>query len=254
MPLKRSGFAERAVSPHFLTGVHTLKTGEGKTGKGMNHAIRVLVVDDNQLFCEAFTALLNRELRIEVVGAVTSGDHAVRKALSTSTEVALVGPNLVKGEALQLIGKMRKELPGLRIVAAGIEANRRSILEVIEAGASDYLLQTQPSSDLVRCILEVRRRNNRTDPRSTTARVFERSKLQIQMNGRRAALMGYWLTKRQIEILHLMARGRTNKEIAGELGIALSTVKNHIHQLLTRFGVESREEAVRSGFRSGILS
>lgn len=220
----------------------------------MNHAIRVLVVDDNQLFCEAATALLNREHRIEVIGSATSQDHAVRIARSTPTDVALIGPNLVRGEALQLIGTMREELPDVRIVASGIQADQRSILAVIEAGASDYILQNQPSSDLVRCIVNVGLRKGQGSSHSPTTRILERPRLSGKFNGMRMAVASPWLTNRQTQILHLMAEGRTNKEIAGELGIALSTVKNHIHQILSRFGVESREEAVRSGYRSGILT
>lgn len=219
----------------------------------MSHAIRVLVVDDNQLFCEAATALLNREERIEVVGSATSEDRAVRLAQSTPTDVALIGPNLVRAEALRLIGTMREELPDVRIVASGLEADQRTILAVIEAGASDYLLQSQPSSDLVRCIVSVGLKEDRRDPRSTTTRVVERFRFSQRLNGKTGA-PGIGLTQRQTEILGLMAAGCTNKEISGKLGIAVSTVKNHIHQILTRFGVESREEAVRSGYRSGILT
>ncbi|HLV00155.1 MAG TPA: response regulator transcription factor [Acidobacteriota bacterium] len=220
----------------------------------MNHAIRVLVVDDNQLFCEAASALLNREHRIEVIGTATSQDHAVRIARSTPTDVALIGPNLLKSEALRLIGTMKAELPDVRIVASGIQADKRSILAVIEAGASDYVLQNQPSSDLVRCIVKVGlRKRSQGRSHAPPARMHERPYLSGKFNGMVVGVTP-WLTTRQTQILRLMAEGRTNKEIADELGIALSTVKNHIHQILTRFGVESREEAVRSGFRSGILT
>lgn len=158
-------------------------------------------------------------------------------------DVVLAISGLVAGAATDQIQKIKNTFPGAKVVIVGALGTEKESLEYIEAGASGYVL---PGSGLEHLIETIRvvHRGEASCPPDMLARLFERvaslhTQLQIAQNNELNSL-----TRREIEVLQLVADGMSNKEIAVYLKLELQTVKNHVHSILEKLRVHNRREAV----------
>lgn len=217
----------------------------------MLSGIHCLVIDSSQLFCEATATLLVNRADSLLDVSRASPNQALIVIAESNPDIALIGPNIDPQEGLELVWQIKEEFPTVQLIAIGLAPQEDRILELIEAGVADYLLQHQSADDLLRTIVAVSQGRSFCSGR-ILSRVFTRISELSQTYGRKPAC-GVAPTSREKEILALLARGFSNKEIAHTLGIAPATVKNHVHKILGKLRVDNREEAVRHCFQTGLL-
>jgi two-component system NarL family response regulator len=201
--------------------------------------IRVLVVDDHPLVRQGVVAVVAAESDMEVVGEAGDGRQAVEQFRKLRPDVALIDLGLPLLDGIGAMEAIRAEFPHSRFIALTVYQGDEDIHRALKAGAQAYLLKNAPSSQLVAAVRAVHAGLRRSPP-EVASRVSDRGP-------------GPGLTAREIEVLKLVAKGRTNVEIAEELQITRGTAKWFVSSILSKLGVDDRTEAVTMALERGIL-
>ncbi|HEY8149738.1 MAG TPA: response regulator transcription factor [Vicinamibacteria bacterium] len=201
--------------------------------------IRVLVVDDHPLVRQGVVAVVAAESDMEVVGEAGDGRQAVEQFRKLRPDVALIDLGLPLLDGIGAMEAIRAEFPHSRFIALTVYQGDEDIHRALKAGAQAYLLKNAPSSQLVAAVRAVHA-GLRKIPPEVASRVSDRGP-------------GPGLTAREIEVLKLVAKGRTNVEIAEELQITRGTAKWFVSSILSKLGVDDRTEAVTMALERGIL-
>jgi two-component system NarL family response regulator len=201
--------------------------------------IRVLVVDDHPLVRQGVVAVVAAESDMEVVGEAGDGRQAVEQFRKLRPDVALIDLGLPLLDGIGAMEAIRSEFPHSRFIALTVYQGDEDIHRALKAGAQAYLLKNAPSSQLVAAVRAVHA-GLRKIPPEVASRVSDRGP-------------GPGLTAREIEVLKLVAKGRTNVEIAKELQITRGTAKWFVSSILSKLGVDDRTEAVTMALERGIL-
>jgi RNA polymerase sigma factor (sigma-70 family) len=212
------------------------QTEEGGT------VIRVLLVNEMRLVSNVIASVLEDEPDIEVVGCAASVDEAL--ALATESDVVLVSTRLPDNGALKLTSAIAETDPSVKVLVLGLGESKRRVLRYVEAGANGYTLKNDSVDDLLEHIRAAQKGKALVSPKIAAAlmtRVTELAQLFAEIeSGINEAID---LTPREREILELVGQGLTNQEIADRLVIEVGTVKNHVHSILQKLDVSSREDA-----------
>jgi DNA-binding NarL/FixJ family response regulator len=201
--------------------------------------IRVLVVDDHPLVRQGVVAVVAAQSDMTVVGEAGDGRQAVELFRKLRPDIALVDLGLPGLDGVGVMEAIRSEFPGSRFVALTVYQGDEDIHRALQAGAQAYLLKSAPPSQLVAAIRAVHA-GLRKIPPEVASRISDRGP-------------GAGLTSREIEVLKLVAKGRTNVEIARELHITSGTAKWFVSSILSKLGVKDRTEAVTTALERGIL-
>lgn len=204
--------------------------------------IRVLIVTEIELIGHAIADILAEEPDIEVVGCVAASREALR--LAPESDVALISPRLPGDGALGLTRMLADRYPSLKILALGLTESRAWVLEYVEAGADGYVARDDTIEDLLRRIRAAHKDQAMVSPEiaaALMARVARYAQLFDEVES--GLYEEAELTPREREILELIGQGLTNQEIADRLVIEVGTVKNHVHSILSKLGVSSRDDA-----------
>jgi DNA-binding NarL/FixJ family response regulator len=204
--------------------------------------IRVLLVNEAGLVCDVLARILNDEVDLQTMGPVTSADDAL--ALAPKADVVLVGTQLPEEGALELTRRLSDAAPAAKVLVMGLEETEEEILAFVEAGADGYVLRDDSVDDLLTRVRAAHGGEALVSPGIAAAimsRVSELASLFPRVN-RVAGKQGD-LTRREREVLDLVAKGLTNQEIADRLSITEGTVKNHVHNILGKLDVRSRHDA-----------
>lgn len=204
--------------------------------------IRVLVVDDHPVVRGGVVGLLSGEPDIEVVAEASDGDEAVRLAAQHTPDVVLMDLRMPGTDGVSATERIRSADPSIRVLVFTTYETDENILGAIEAGASGYLLKASPADELLAGIRAVASGETVLGP-SVAARLVSRV--------RQPAAPA--LSSRQLEVLRLVAAGRSNPEIAAELYIGESTVKTHLAAIFERLDVNDRTRAVTRAMELGLL-
>ena len=217
-------------------------------------AIEVFLVHRYRLLTEAIVGSLSSHGAVTCVGTAATRSAAVEKLRGLSPDVVLVDTSLGHREVCETIREIKENFPELNILFLGNDEGDE-ILDFIEAGASGYVSQESSLAELLETVADVRRGRTPCSPEvaaSVLARIEElagqRPEGEPPLLDRRIQL-----TPREEEVLHLVAAGLRNKEIAQRLAIKLPTVKNHVHKILDKFQVKRRREAIRLAYENGLL-
>ncbi len=197
--------------------------------------IRVLVVDDHPLFRDGLTGLLATVDDVEVVAAVGDGDEALHRSVELAPDVVLMDLNLPGTPGLEATRKIVSRLPSVAVLVLTMVDDDDSVLAALQLGARGYLLKGAVQEDVLAAIRTV----------SAGGAVFGQGVAQrVLARGRSApGRYGTALTDREAEVLGLIAAGRSNPEIARELGVSLKTVQNHVSHVLAKLQVRDRTQA-----------
>jgi len=211
----------------------------------MAKPIAVLIVDDHSVVREGLRAFLQLQDGIEVAGEAGDGEEALEQALALRPDVILmdlVMPNL---DGVAAMRELRARVPESRVIVLTSFLDDERLLPAVQAGAAGYLLKNSEPAELVRAIRAAHGGETIIDPTVASRLV------QAIADGRRSAA-DQALTRREREVLELIARGRSNKRIAFELGISEKTVKTHVGHVLAKLGVSDRTQAALLAVREGL--
>jgi DNA-binding NarL/FixJ family response regulator len=214
--------------------------------------LKLVIADQHQLFRDCLAQVLGRESELEVVGQLSSPQEALERSVRMSADLLLVGVEELGGAVRGFVQRARELQPALKIVLLGSEETDDGVLDCLEAGARGYVVRDQPLEELRRALGVVARGQVACTPR-IAASLFSRLASLGRERRRREKLDFLTLTPRELEILHLVADGLSNQEIASRLCLSVHTVKNHVHKILETIGVHSRWAAVRHAVERGWL-
>ncbi|WP_312242724.1 response regulator [Pantoea sp.] len=197
------------------------------------HTITLMIVDDHPLMRRGIRQLLALEPRIEIVAEANNGTEALAEARRLSPDVILLDLNMKGMSGLDTLKALRNEGIASRILILTVSDARSDIYALVDAGADGYLLKDNEPELLLSQILQG----------ATGEKVFSDIVHEYLANRQHSANPFRQLTERELDVLHEVARGLSNKEIANELHISEETVKVHIRNLLRKLDVRSRVAA-----------
>jgi len=207
--------------------------------------IEVLLVMEVRLIGHLFNSVLEEETDIKVAGCVSSMDDALKFMQRQTVDVALVSVGLPDQDALTLTRSIVESWPSTKVLVVGLsEENRHDTLRYIEAGASGYILKDSSLKELVDIIRLAKKGEAHISTRMAGVmmeRLFRLARMFSAVEGKVGSDVR--LTSRELEVLHYISEGLTNQEIAGRLVVEVGTVKNHVHRILEKLNVSSRQEA-----------
>jgi len=201
--------------------------------------IRILLIEDNRLLREGVAAMLNAQSDLEVVARSQDGD-ALRelKGMKKTPDVILLDLGLEKGNGLNPMMMLRKEVPTARIIATDIFSEQLDIVEFVKAGGSGFILKDASPNDYVKTIRAVVA-GKKVLPPALTNSLFTQIVDSALKTGSIPST-SIQLTAREREIVALISEGLSNKDIAERLHIATYTVKSHIHNILEKLTLNTR--------------
>lgn len=218
----------------------------------MNQPIRVFMIDDNRLFTEAVGPILDARENIVLVGLTANPDKMLEKARSAAIDVVLINTSIDQTDTVQMIQMIKEELHDVKVIVVGLSYREEVNLKFIEAGASGYVFKEGSIAELLHTIELVHCGQTPCSPQMA-ALVFTRIAELSKELGHEEMLQQVELTTREKEILQFIAKGFSNKKIAHHLHITLYTVKNHVHNILEKFQVHRRQEAIRYAYENGMF-
>lgn len=217
---------------------------------GESAGVRVVVVDDQELFRRGLTMLLGVENDIEVVGEAGDGISAVALVAQTLPDVVLLDVRMPKSSGLEACIRIKEQAPTSRIIMLTVSDEEGDLYEAVKNGASGYLLKDSSIEEVAQAVRVVAEGQSLISP-SMAAKLIDEFK-EISSVGREAA-GGPRLTERELEVLRLVATGLNNREVAKQLLISENTVKNHVRNILEKLQLHSRMEAVMYAVREKLL-
>ena len=201
--------------------------------------IRVMVVDDHQVVRQGVAALINTEPGLMTVAEASDGQQAVEMFRQYQPDITLMDLRLPVMGGVDATTLIRQEFPTAKIIVLTTYDGDEDIYRALKAGAQGYLLKGVSFDDLLDAIRTVYAGARRI-PAAVAERLAER-------------MSGQELTGRELQVLELSVKGRSNKEISIELSISEATVKSHINSLLGKLGVTDRTQAATSALQRGIV-
>ncbi len=205
-------------------------------------AVRVLVVDDQALFREALATLLGARPEVEVVGEAGDGHQALERAATLQPDVVLMDLHMPVLDGIAATRRLRVEQPGVRVLALTTFDDDEDVFAALRAGALGYLLKDVSSDRLVEAVLSAARGESVLQP-SVAAKVVARFAQLDDAPRSRPQPLVVPLSDRELDVLRLLADGRSNREIAAALFLAEGTVKNHVTNVLGKLGARDRTQA-----------
>lgn len=214
--------------------------------------IRILLVDDQPLFRRAIATLVDEQPDMVVVGEAENGLEAIEKAHALSPDLVVMDvemPVMNGVEAVRLIGE---QLPAIKVVMLTVSESDDHLLHALRNGAHGYLLKDLRPEQLYDLLRSVMRNETPLSPAIAGRLVAEIRSSQLVRTVSVKEPEGRALSRREIEILQLVADGLGNKEIGARLSITEGTVKNHVHNALEKLHLENRTQAAGWVVRQGL--
>lgn len=221
----------------------------------MKKTIRILLADDHIMLREGTATLLRREPDIEIVGEADDGQEAIDLTHRLRPDIVIMDVRMPNLSGVEATKHIRKEFPDVQVLVLTAHDDDQYVFSLLQAGASGYLLKTSPVSELVRAIRLVRQGESPLHPAIAHKVVLRMSKDRSPEENYGAEIRRVEeLTPRELEVLQLLVRGLSNRDIAEALFISDRTVQAHLTNIFSKMQVSSRLEAVLSAIRRGWLT
>ncbi|MBV8997553.1 MAG: response regulator transcription factor [Solirubrobacterales bacterium] len=218
------------------------------SGPSRDNDLKVIVVDDHELFRRGLIGLLE-ERGIEVVGEAALGADAIRQAADIGPCVVLMDLSMPGMSGIEAMQRMAAAAPLARVLVLTVLADDQHVIEALLAGACGYVLKDAQIDQIVEGVRAANRGESVISPRIASRlvrRLREPKDVEVQLTGGE-------LTPRELEVLELLARGIDNAEIARVLFLSQHTVKNHVSSILVKLQVENRIQAAVRAVRAGLV-
>ncbi len=201
--------------------------------------IRILLIEDNRLLREGITAMLNEQPDMKVVAASGGNENTVLKARTAKPRVILIDLGLRNQNGARIVSTVSTELPEMKVIGMGLIPTQLDIVEFVQAGASGFILKDATVEDFLTTIRSVAHGEKVLPPQLTDS-FFSHVIEHALKRSKRSLNSAVRMTKREREIVALIADGLSNKDIASRLTIATYTVKSHVHNILEKLALSSR--------------
>ncbi len=214
--------------------------------------IRVMICDDHALFRRGLIMVLEAEDDIEVVAEAEDGDDAVEKAVEFVPDVVLMDVRMPGVDGIEATRRIAEKVPTAKILMLTVSDEEEDLYEAIKAGATGYLLKEVSIEEVAPAARAVVAGQSLISPSMASKLLGEFSNLAKRAE-ERSSVPTPRLTERELEVLRLVAQGKSNREIAGDLYISENTVKNHVRNILEKLHLHTRMEAVMYAVREKLL-
>jgi two-component system, NarL family, response regulator NreC len=212
--------------------------------------IRILLVDDHAVVRMGLNMLLNARPNMEVVGEASEGNEGIQKAEELKPDVVLMDLSMPHGkDGLSATSELKKILPDTSILILTMHDDEEYLFRAIQAGASGCILKSAPHEELLQAIESVAKGNAYLYP-SATKRLMEEYLSHMKQDGSDSYSL---LSDREKEVLTLIAKGYSNKEIAEKLIISVKTVETHKSKVMEKLQMKTRPELVSYALKKGLM-
>jgi DNA-binding NarL/FixJ family response regulator len=213
--------------------------------------LRILLGDDHTLLRNGLRKILQDETDWEVVAEAGDGREAVRQALETQPDIAILDIGMPKLNGIEATRQIVRRLPDIRVLILSMHANDAYIMQALKAGAKGYLLKDSADTELIRAVAAVSSGKSYFSPAVSTVMLddYVRHLAEKGISDRYESL-----SEREREIFQLVAEGNSNKEIATLLSVSPTTVETHRAHILQKLGVHNTAELVLFAVRRGVVS
>ena len=218
-----------------------------------NKRLRLLLVDDQSLFREALRTLLSLQPDFEIVAEAENGERALALAKVHKPDVILMDLRMPVMGGVEATRRIMAAVPAARVVVLTTFEEDEEIFEALRAGALGYLLKACSADKLNESVRAAAKGTSVLEPSVTARMVAELNRLGAREGRKVAQPLSDPLSERELAVLRLLAEGRSNKEIGGQLHITEGTVKNHMTNVLGKLGVLDRTQAALRAREMGLL-
>ncbi|WP_066251236.1 response regulator transcription factor [Neobacillus drentensis] len=208
--------------------------------------IRVVFVDDHEMVRIGVSSYLSAQPDIEVVGEADDGKKGVELALELRPDIILMDLVMKEMDGIEATRQIIEKWPEAKIIIVTSFLDDEKVYPALEAGATSYMLKTSKAGEIANAVRATYHGQSVLEPEVT-------GKMMVKMRQKNTHLPHEDLTTREIEILLLMAEGKTNQDIADDLFIALKTVKTHVSNILSKLNVQDRTQAVIYAFKHSLI-
>ncbi|MEH7353915.1 response regulator transcription factor [Neobacillus drentensis] len=208
--------------------------------------IRVLFVDDHEMVRIGVSSYLSAQPDIEVVGEADDGKKGVELALELRPDIILMDLVMKEMDGIEATRQIIEQWPDAKVIIVTSFLDDEKVYPALEAGATSYMLKTSKAGEIANAVRATYHGQSVLEPEVT-------GKMMVKMRQKNTHLPHEDLTSRELEILLLMAEGKTNQDIADELYIALKTVKTHVSNILSKLNVQDRTQAVIYAFKHSLI-
>jgi NarL family two-component system response regulator LiaR len=208
--------------------------------------IRVVFVDDHEMVRIGVSAYLSAQPDIEVVGEAADGKKGVELALELRPDIILMDLVMKEMDGIEATKQIIEKWSEAKVIIVTSFLDDEKVYPALEAGATSYMLKTSKADEIANAVRATYHGQSVLEPEVT-------GKMMVKMRQKKQLLPHEELTSREMEILMLMAEGKTNQDIADELYIALKTVKTHVSNILSKLNVQDRTQAVIYAFKHSLI-
>ena len=211
--------------------------------------LKVLLADDKEVFREGLARLLEEQEYIEVVSQCANGKQAIKDVKETKTDVVLIDSNILDCGSNEATREMKKSSPQVRVAVLTDSKNERELFSAIESGATGYLQKNTKLEDLVKSIDLIGKGEVVISPPLAEKLVGKFASMR-----QKEAEEPTGLTNREVEIVKLLPKGLTNKEMAETLFVADNTVKVHVKNILGKLQLRNRQQLAAYAVQKGLVT
>ena len=208
--------------------------------------IRVVFVDDHEMVRIGVSSYLSAQPDIEVVGEADDGKKGVELVLELRPDIILMDLVMKEMDGIEATRQIIEQWPEAKIIIVTSFLDDEKVYPALEAGATSYMLKTSKAGEIANAVRATYHGQSVLEPEVT-------GKMMVKMRQKNTHLPHEDLTSREVEILLLMAEGKTKQYIADELFIALKTVKTHVSNILSKLNVQDRTQAVIYAFKHSLI-
>jgi DNA-binding NarL/FixJ family response regulator len=217
-----------------------------------NKKLRILIADDHELVRHGIRALLQARPGWKVVGEAANGSEAVEKAGKLKPDLAILDIGMPQTDGLEATRLIREFAPNTQILILTLHDSEQMVRRVLEAGARGYVLKSDLAAHLVKAIKSVSQGDFYLTPK--VSEIVSEALLKSADESRRTAHPKPQPSPREAQVIRLLAEGKSNKEIAMALGIAVRTVETHRAKIMSKLGFHSLTELVHYAIRNKMVS
>jgi DNA-binding NarL/FixJ family response regulator len=207
--------------------------------------IKLMVIEDNRLLREGITAMINEQSDLKVIASLGTTENILQKIYTLKPHVALLDLGLRSQNSLQLVKSVKKNSSVTKIIVMDLVPVHEDILEYVQAGVSGFILKDATVDDFLKTIRTVAEGNKVLPPHLTESLFSQIVDYAITSSKKSSLIKSVRMTKREKQVIELIADGLTNKEIAQKLHLSTYTIKSHVHNVLEKLALHTRVQIAK---------